>query len=422
MKKSDELKQERYALMTELRNLGSSGLTERKLEQRETELSDKIHELSGDIINAEIKEKQLKEHAERHGVTIYSGDKDLSKFSFARAIRIGAGIEKADGIEAEMHQEAKREMANLGQSIKGFGIPSIVLNRASTGQNVATDADGGYLTGPGGKMLFFEALRNKLTLAQLGAQFLTGLHGTVPIVGGGTFTAAFAAEGGEITKTKSAFADRGTLTPKRLGALGAISKELIHQSSVDVERIIVNELTNSIAQAIENAAINGSGVAPIPTGLLNTSGVKSVVLGTNGDAISWGKVVELESEVKAANGHGVNMGYLTNPKVIGKMKTILKSSADRFIMEDNKVNGYSCLDTNVVPSDLDKGTSTGVCSAMIFGAWEAMLIGMWGGLDLIVDPYTRKAFGEVELNTTQFVDIGVSNPEHFGIAKDILTT
>ena len=255
----------------------------------------------------------------------------------------------------------------------------------------------------------------------MGAQFLTGLRGNLPLVGGGTFTAAFVAEGGEISKTKKAFTDRGTLTPRRLGSTGAISKELIHQASVDVEKIIINELTSSIAQAIETAAINGSGAAPIPTGILNTSNVKSVVMGTNGLAPTWAKVVELESAVKQANGHGLKMGYLTNSSVIGKLKTILKGTSDRFIMEDLTLNGYSCIDTNAIPNNLDKGTSTGVCSALIFGAWENLIIGQWGGLDLIVDPYTRKNFGEIELNTTQFIDIGVSNPEHFGVCKDLLT-
>lgn len=421
MKNSDELKQKRYALMTELKNLGTTGLDQRKMEARESELSNEIHELSGQILAAEISEENALNDAMRNAKVISRGNMETDKYSFVKAIR-----EMAEGhltgVELEMHQEAKREASNIGQSIRGFGIPSIVLNRASSGQNFTTNADGGFLAGTGGQMNFFEALKNKLTLAQLGATFLTGLQGKLPLVGGSAFTAAFALEGGEISKTKAAFTDRGTLTPRRLGALGAISKELIYQSSVDVEKIIVNELVSAIAQAIETAAINGSGEAPNPTGILNTANVKAVTIGDNGGAITWAKVVELETAVKAANGHGLKMGYLTNSSVLGALKTIPKvSGGEKFLMENNLLNGYSCLDTNAVPSDLDKGTSTGVCSAMIFAAWESLIIGQWGGLDLIVDPYTRKAFGEIELNTTQFIDIGVSNPYQFGMVKDIVT-
>lgn len=420
MKKSDELKQKRFQLLTELRGLDGSKMDERKFEDTQQRLEDEIHELSGQIINAEAEEKRSIERAIRTGRTISRGDEnDLEKYSFARAIRVALGVETG-GIEYEMSQEAIREAKTIGQSIRGFGIPSIVLNRSSSGQNAGADADGKVLVGDDG-MRFFEALRNKLTLTRLGARFLTGLQGNVPLIGGGTFTAAFAAEGGEISKTKMSFADRGKLTPRRLGALGAISKELIFQSSIDVERIIVNELINAIAWAIENAAINGNGEAPNPTGILNKAGIKPVVGGENGAAISWEKVVELETAVKKANGHGLNMGYLTNSSVIGKMKTIVKTNTQSFIMENGLLNGYQCYDTNAVPSDLDKGTSTGVCSALIFGAWENLLIAQWGGLDLIVDPYTKKSAGEIELMTNQFIDIGVSNAEHFGAMKDILT-
>jgi len=241
-------------------------------------------------------------------------------------------------------------------------------------------------------------------------------------VGGGTFTAAWAAEGAEISKTKAAFADRGTLTPKRLGSLGAISRELIYSSSVDVERIIINELVDSIARAIEEAAINGSGEGAEPIGILNTSGIGSVVGGEHGAAPTWADIVKLETTVKSANGAGLKMGYLTNSKVTGKLKTTVKTDSEEFIMSGNTLNGYTVEDTNAVPSTLDKGTSTGVCSAIIFGSFDHLVIGQWGGLDIIVDIFTRKAFGEIELNTNQYMDLGLSNPARFAAIKDVLTT
>ncbi len=418
MKNSDSLKQTRYALMGELKDLPTSGLESREIETKENELSTKIHELSGQILAAEKAEKEAIERAIRSGVKISNTEKDLNRYSFTRAIRVALGIDRG-GIEEEMNQEARREMSSISQSLRGFGIPSIVLNRASSGQNFTTPGDGGYLVGSGG-VKFYSALRDRLTLLKLGATFLTGLQGPLPLVGGGTFTAAWAAEGVEIQKTKAAFADRGTLTPKRLGSLGAISKELIYSTSEDVERIIVNELADSIAQALEAAAINGSGDGAEPTGILNTSGIGAVAGGTNGLAPSWANVVALESAVSAANGHGMKMGYLTNSKVIGQLKTIVKAQAEGYIMENNTLNGYPCFDTNAVPADLDKGSSTGICSALIFGAWEHLIIGQWGGLDLIVDPYSRKAFGEIELATNQFMDLGLSNPARFAAMKDVL--
>jgi HK97 family phage major capsid protein len=420
MKHSDNLKQERFSLMTELRELPNSGLEARAMETREKELSDEIHKLSGQILEQERKENEAKERASKSGTVISKNQNDLDRYSFTRAIRVALGIDKNDGIESEMHEEARREMSAFG-GIRGFGIPSIVLNRASSGQNYTTEGDGGHLVGTNG-MRFFEALRNRLTLTKLGATFLTGLQGQVPLVGGGTFSASWVGEGSEISKTKAAFTDRGNISPNRVGSLGAISKELIYMSSPDIEAIILRELVDSIAQAIEEAAINGSGEGAEPTGILNTLGIGSVALGTHGANPSWDKIVELETTVNQANGKGQKNGYLTNPSVIGKLKTTVKTDTEEFIMSGNTLNGYTVEDTNAVPSDLDKGTSTGVCSAIIFGAWEHLLIGQWGGLDLIVDPYSRKQWGEIELNTNQYMDIAVSNPSRFAAIKDALTT
>lgn len=425
MKKSDILKQERYQLMTDLKELPNSGLEKRAMEQKENELTDKIHDLSGQILEVEREEKEKVERAMRSGTRITNSANDLDRYSFTRAIRVAMGIETG-GIESEMAAEARREMSNMGQSLRGFGIPSMVLNRASSGQNYTTPGDGGYLVGPGG-MKFYEALRNRLTLSKLGATFLTGLSGTLPLVQGGTFSAAWAEEGQEVSKTKTSFTDRGTLKPRRLGSLGALSKELIFQSSPDVEQIIINELADSIAQAIETAAINGSGQGAEPVGILNYVGIGAVVGGENGAAITWDKVVELETTVNSANGQGQKMGYLTNSKVIGKLKTTVKGSADEFIMNGptlnvQTLNGYTCAESNAVPSDLDKGTSTGVCSALIFGDFSSLVIGQWGGLDLLIDPYTLKAQGDLDIMVNQFMDLALSRPAKFAAIKDVLTS
>lgn len=424
MKTSDTLKQERFELMTELRELNKSGIDTRELEEKENELEANIHGLSGQIIELEKKEKRAIDKAISSGILIKNGKQnELDQYSFTRALRVAAGIEKDGGFELEMSREAENEMARIGQQIRGFGIPSVILNRASSGQNYTTNSEGGFLAGTNGNMNFYEALKNRMVLTQLGATFLTGLQGKLPLVGGGTFTAAWAAEGGEISKTTTTFSDRGTLIPNRVGSFGAISKELIYQSSVDVEKLVINELVDSIAHAVEAAAIDGSGVGVTPSGILNYASVGSVVGGTNGAAPDYDDIVSLEKEVAVNNADIGNLGFLTNPKVRAKLKQTAVGTDQRMVWGEssNKLLGYNALVTNEVPDDLDKGTSTGVCSAIIFGYWPALVIGQWGGLDLIVDPYTRKAFGEVEVATASFMDLALSNPAHFAVMKDALT-
>jgi Phage capsid family len=86
------------------------------------------------------------------------------------------------------------------------------------------------------------------------------------------------------------------------------------------------------------------------------------------------------------------------------------------------VLGYDAVVTNSVPSNLDKGTSVGVCSAIMFGNWADLLIGMWGGLDVILDPYTGATAGTKRVVALQDCDIAVRRVASFAAMKDALTT
>ena len=44
--------------------------------------------------------------------------------------------------------------------------------------------------------------------------------------------------------------------------------------------------------------------------------------------------------------------------------------------------------SNNVPSNLTKGSSSGVCSALIYGNFSDLLIGLFGDSEILVDPYS----------------------------------
>jgi len=91
------------------------------------------------------------------------------------------------------------------------------------------------------------------------------------------------------------------------------------------------------------------------------------------------------------------------------------------VWEDGIVNGYNATVSNQVPSNLTKGTSSGVCSAILFGNFADLIIGQWGALDLTVDPYTGSTSGTVRVVALQDVDIAVRHAESFAAMKDALT-
>ena len=134
-------------------------------------------------------------------------------------------------------------------------------------------------------------------------------------------------------------------------------------------------------------------------------------------------VVDVESAITQDNAAIGNLAYLTNSKVIGKLKKTEKASnTAKFIMEENdKLNGYKCLMSNQVPSNLTKGSASGTCSAIIYGNWSDLIIGLWGGLDLVIDRSTHSASGGVRLVCFQDVDVAVRHAESFAAMQDALT-
>jgi len=330
---------------------------------------------------------------------------EVKRYSLMRALNAlanpsDAAAQRAAAFERECSDAVS---AKLGKSARGFFLPhdvqkrDLVVGTPTAGGNlVATD----LLAGD-----FISLLRNAMVIMGMGTRMLTGLQGNVAIprqTGAGT--SYWVSEGNAPTESQQAF-DQVTMSPKTVGAFTDISRKLLAQSSLDVEALVQQDLATVLGLAIQQAAISGTGLSNQPSGLL-TLITPSVAGGTDGAAPTWGNIVELETDVSVANADVGTMSYLTNAKVRGKLKGTSKVSGQNgFVWEggDTPLNGYRAAVTNAVPSNLTKGTGTGL-SAIIFGNFADLLIGMWGTLDLMVDPYSLSTAGSVRVVALQDVE------------------
>ena len=345
-------------------------------------------------------------------------DKQTDDFSIVRAVNaLVTGNWNDAGFEREMSDEMA---SKLGKRAQGFYIPTDVLMRDL---NVTTTTAGGHtvatdlLSGS-----FIDMLRNKMATVGLGATMMNDLVGNIAIprqTGGAT--SYWVAESGAITESQAAF-DQVSMSPKTVGSMSDISRKMLLQSSLDVESFVRNDLATSLALAIDSAAINGSGSSNQPTGVLNTSGIGSVVGGTNGAAPDWADIVDLESAVSVDNADMGALGYLTNAAVRGKLLQTEKASGTaQYVWSDsNTLRGYGAAVSNQVPSNGTKGTGTAL-SSMLFGNWNDLIIGTWGGIDINVDTSTGSASGTVRVVALQDVDIAVRHAESFAAMTDIIT-
>lgn len=412
----------------------------RELEQERTRMNellsdkDKRDEFrsSADRVSELVEELNainLNEAAERAAATAQADQqniRDVAKnFSFAKFIREASGENGSQltGVEAEMAQEAEKEAKRCGYKLTGVGIPSALLNsrmhvegRAFDGQNVTTPADGGYTVTS--QMMYQEALRNRLILTQAGATYMGGLVNNIDLIQGEAITMGWLNENEEGSDTKKQFS-KVSVNPMRCFVNVPISKQLTIQSNIDIDRVIINDIMASHAELLETAALNGTGTKQ-PTGVLNTDGIGSVAIGDNGGPITFKKIVDLETAIAIKNADVSSMAYVTNAKVRGEAKTTLKSAnVAGYIWEGGEMNGYRALASNLIPSDLTKGPAAKKCSALIFGDWSNLWIMGWGGLDLIVDPYTMKKFGAYEVTLNAYHNIFIKRKEAFAAIKDI---
>ena len=377
-----------------------------------------------DRLTRELQEAQIDELARRtlanQRVLSQKEKEELKRFSISKFLR--QALEgKLDGLEADMAKEGKDEfLRSIPGAAEGVFLPSFLMRDYS--YTNASEANYGQAFVEQKSLTYVDALRDAMLGTKLGVRYLDGLVGNVAFVKAGGAIAAWYAEEAQASASKPTYA-KVTMSPKRLQVIQGVTYDLLHQSSLAVDRLIMGDLTQAHASALDAAVFNGSGTSGQPTGVLAASGVNTVAIDTNGGAITYGKLVDMETEVAIDNGLLGNLAYVSNAKVQGKLKTIPQIAGyPVYLINDGKVNGYPFFMSNAIPSNLKKGTSqSGVLSAALFGAWSEVFVGGWGGLQFILDPYTAKDKGVLEISAAAYHDVLVRRPEAFAKIVDITT-
>ena len=361
-----------------------------------------------------------------------SEKREMSKVSLTKLV-LEAGEKRLSGLEKELVEESAAEARSIGSTGGGVYLSNDVINAIYSKSEkramvTSTPTLGGNFV-PTEKVGFFEALFAATVLNELGVQSLTGLAANTDMIGfTGSVTSAWASsEIGTQTPTDATTAAR-ELRPKLLYAACDISRRLMIQTNDSIDRFILNNMIQSMAVEFEKAVINGAGSTE-PTGLL-TSVTQTIALGATGGAPTYAKLLELIQTVLSSDGRNVNRRFLTNPKVVAKLKqTELDSGSGAFVMGYNGlfqsqmgvIDGYGVSVTANVPSNLAKSTTTGGLSAIVFGDFSQVVTGQFGGVELIVDPYTKARTGQISLTMNSFLDSTVLQPNALGDIVDMTT-
>ena len=349
-----------------------------------------------------------------------------NQFSLVRAIQASASGDWSNaGREREINQEIQHQ---TGKRTTGFLVPNsgwasraFTVGTASAGGNlVATDllADS-----------FVDVLRRRLVIAEMGATMLPGLQGNVAIPRRTTSSTSywFGADNSDAITESTGAIDQVTMSPKTVGCYSKFSRLMQLQATPEIEQLTRADFVALLADAIDSAAINGSGSSNQPLGILNTSGIGTVAGGTNGAAPTLDNLLDLKKAVAVSNADVGTAGFITNAKVEGTLAKLKDSNGSYHLtpygteIGNSQIAGRQLQVTNNVPGNLTKGSGTNL-SAIVYGNFSDLLIGMWGSLEILVDPYTDFAKGTVGVRALQSIDIAVRHPESFAAMKDVITT
>jgi HK97 family phage major capsid protein len=427
--KLSDLQEARAGAVQEMRSLADSAEGEgRDLTSDEAKtfktLKDKVAgfdrkiEVARDLAEAERSAPAILHNGRGDG----NFEQRAREFSVVKAIRAAIGDNVDAGFEREISTETERR---TGRQAKGILVPDQYFHeKRAFGDAIMTVASEGadlYPTQHRGD-LWIDKLRSAVVVGRLGATVLDGLVGTQDIPKQtGSATAAWLAEDDSIVDSQQIFTDV-TLAPKTIGAIASYTRRLLINAVPSIENIVRNDLAAIVANAIDAAALTGSGMSNQPAGVIEQGDAAEVSLAS----LTWEKVLEFISTVQHSDADVGNLGWALNAHAVKKLRATARdvtNGGEGFIMESaNALAGYPVAVTSALPGN--PTDSPAVAATVIFGAWSQLLVGYWSGTDILVNPYESTAYqkGRVLVRVMRDCDIAVRHGQSFAYADDLAVT
>ena len=298
-------------------------------------------------------------------------------FSFGKAVRAAFGG-KLEGVEAEMAQEGEREMAAIGRSSNGIVIPAMVLNRAVITENGTTGVEA---------QSFVDAVYANTILDDLGVTRVSSTTDQrIPILG--AVTTQWETEVSDAIDGGSAMSKKD-LAPKRLAAYVDFSKQAAMQANESIEGALRNSIAQAVGAKVEYAlftddSANGS-YAYLGDG-------KTAV--TNADITTL--LMALVEEVQSNNHNRGNLGFAISNDLFTEIYTAAQVSGVNPLIINEMIMGVMAKFSNQI-ADITN-------PAVYYGDFSKVQIAQFGGVEILMDPYTQAIKGTNRLILNSYWD------------------
>lgn len=408
--KTHEIREAKAAKVAEMRTLLAGEQTPEST-QRFDALKAEVEKLEADEARAAYL-AEVERRAQGEPV-----DKSLnqleSRVTLLDAINAQVENRAVTGALAEYNQERARQGVTARRG--GVLVPSSLFDEKRTTQDTTTQnkiVPDDYRADQ-----FIGLFRNSMVMRSLGARVLSGLRGDVVIPKQtGASTAYWVAEGDSLTESNPTF-DTIKMTPKHVGALASMSRQLLQQANPSIEQLVRDDFVSVIGLAIDKAMIHGLAANDEPVGILNTTGIQTGSLAT----LDWEAVIALLEKLALQN--LTPNAMITHPAVATVLRTTLKDSVAgaEYLMQGGNMAGVPVNVTNQLDAKVTAGPPAVTTGRLIVGDFSQMIVGEWGSAEILANPYAPTYYeaGAVQLRIMATMDMVVRNPKAFVSVDDI---
>ena len=360
------------------------------------------------------------------------------EYDLSKALLSLADGQQLDGLEGEVQTELRSKPHNSKHSARAVLVPDELWEQ----RTVTAGGSGGVSPQVATESFrpneFLPALRDRSISQALGARMISGTGNKIKIPRQGTATTAtWQSETGAVANTDMTFQAPLELEAKRLAYRTSHSDELLRESGggLAIQRIILEEGARAMALELDKrifftgSTAPTSGPAPILKVGSNGGEINPITqsgTSTNGKLPTYGDILTLVSTSQDANMPMMRPGFAINYKTMRKYKETRRltgSTDDVTIFSNGSLDGYPTQVSNIVPSDLSKGSATNSLSALVYSSdWQFLVIASWGSTSLIVDPYSLAEQATTRLVWAQYLDFKILRSSAFAWYADVLTT
>ena len=394
-KTTRELLDQETEYKAELRKIldENKGSLSPEAEKRCADLESKI-----DAVRREARHRAFLEEDAKASAKAAEIRSDFASFSISKAIASLADPKVDAGREREMSDELEHR-GFVKQNPNSILVPRCAFERRTAISSVSGNTGRNLIADDFRADLYVDSLREQNPLTRLGIAHVGGLIGDVTIPASASDTSvAWFTDGAEIGSASKTFRQIKA-SPKYVGTITTVSYGLLKQSTPDVDKILMNDMAQTLGLAVATAAIVGTGANGQPKGLLHADNAVPAVATPD-------KVVNYATACKQAlldaNVDTSRMAYLVNSGACETVEGVITTDGLPVPVETvfrNRPYAYASF----VPA----------AKILVAGDWSNLMILEWGAVELMQNPYSQFSTGAVDIRIVQAVDVAVRHSEAF---------